>query len=146
MSCRLISYFLNTFDYMYVLFDSSMFSCLLFMYVFNYAGQLFVCGWGRQELISVGHLIKLSSLRRISLHSIGSGRIRGIRGLIVFISLYNNGNHTEDGDSPFQFNSSNCSYCEPPDFQRYIHTGILRDQISVFIFKLPRSLRQLGFI
>ena len=31
-----------------------------------------------------------------------------------------------------QFNSFNCSYYEPPDFQRYINTDVLRDQISLF--------------
>ena len=48
------------------------------------------------------------------------------------ISMYNNANDTEESDSPFQINSSHCSYYEPADFQRYIHTDVLRDQISLF--------------
>jgi len=48
------------------------------------------------------------------------------------ISMYNNANDTEESDSPFQFNSSHCSYYGPADFQRYIHTDVLRDQIYLF--------------
>ena len=48
------------------------------------------------------------------------------------ISVYNNANDTEDNDSPFQFNTSNCSYYEPPSFQRHIHTDVMRDQVSLF--------------
>ena len=53
----------------------------------------------------------------------------GANGEFDLISMYNNENDTEDGDSPFQFNSFNCSYYEPPDFQCYINTDLLRDHI-----------------
>ncbi len=48
------------------------------------------------------------------------------------ISMYDNANDTEDDDSPFQYNVTNCSYYEPLDFQRYSQTDGVKDQISLF--------------
>ena len=81
--------FLIIFDYIRVLFDNYMYMC-------NYAGHA-----------------AFSMASNVTLDRIGAN---GEFDLISMYSKYANVNDTEDGDSPFQFNSSNCSYCEPPDF------------------------------
>jgi len=72
----------------------------------------------------------------------------GVNEEFDLISMYNNANDTEDSDSPFKSNSSNYSYYELWAARLpavHSHRHIEGSDISI-PFKLPRSLRQLGFI